>query len=247
MGRPANTADRAVRHAAARRCGPYSAPMRAHHLVLSILLAAPAACGADGKPAAPARGATVPARASDAPPAGTAHRYVGLRSADLLLELPAPLLGRGERVLGDSADLGIVSVGTEGGGELLFLDRRTEKGDFEVLAVLELPAGVSADRVAWDGCHAGARPDPHVVAVVAAGAGCEAPGGAVVQAWRVNEEARRFEPIDAGGITCLAPTCETGEEGGVVGGVEGGVEGGVPGGVEGGVSGGVVGGQLGGD
>ena len=222
--------------------------LRPRHLLLSTLLAVPAACGADSKPTAPPAAVAAPAATSASPPAATgAHRYVGLRSADLLLELPAPLLGRGERVLGDSVDLGVVSVGIEGGGELLFLDRRTEKGDFEVLAVLELPAGVTADRVAWDGCHSGARPDPHVVAVVSAGAGCEAPGGPAEQAWRVDQAARRFEAIDAGGITCLAPTCETGEageEGGVVGGVVGGeIEGAVQGGVEGGVEGGVVGGD----
>jgi hypothetical protein len=218
-----------------------------------------AACGADNKPEPPATpepageatpaipepppasGAPVPsppaAAGTPAPAAAGAQQYVGLRSPDLLLEVPEPLRPRGERVLDEDSKLGLVAVGLEGGNELIFLDRRTDEGDFVVEAVLEMPAGVTAEQVAWEHCEAGGKLDPRVVGVVPTGAACSGPGAAATLAWRVDRDAKRFDSIAPDDIRCRPPMCPDpigNDLQGVPGGVEGGVEGGVPGGIIGG-------------
>lgn len=190
-----------------------------------------------GEPAATPQ-AAAPTATDPAPAAAGAQQYVGLRSPDLLLEVPEPLRPRGERVLDDHSNLGLVAVGIEGGGELLFLDRRTDEGDFVVEAVLEMPAGVTAEQVAWEHCEVSGKLDPRVVGVVPAGADCDNAPAATL-AWRVDREAKRFDPIAPDDIRCRPPRCpdQAGNE------LQG-VEGGVPGGVEGGVPGGIIGGEA---
>ncbi len=196
------------------------------------------ACTSNKQPQTPAHGsdrgevappAVEKAKASDAgkspaakPPAARAQQYVGLRSPDLLLEAPDPLLPRGERVLDAVSPWGLVALAVEGGNQLLFLDRLTDKGDFIVEAVLELPEDVSAEQVAWENCEADQQLDTRVVATVPAGAGCEPPLAAAELAWRVDPEASRFAPIAAEGIRCRPPTCDEPVDNGIPMGVPGG-------------------------
>lgn len=167
------------------------------------------------------------AAAIDEPaPAPGAQRFVGLRSPDLLLEAPKPLLPRGERILDGTSRYGLVALGIEGGNELIFLDRRTEQGDFIVEAVLELPAGVTWKQVAWDDCQVDGKPDSQVVAIVAADAGCEPLHAPAISAWRADPEAGQFKIIAPETIRCPPPTCEqTNDTGVMVGGVVGSVVG----------------------
>jgi hypothetical protein len=160
---------------------------------------------------------------SDAPASiANAQQYVGLRSTDLLLDAPDPLLPRGERILDDTSSYGLVALRIDGGHELLFLDRRTDEGDFIVEAVLELSAGVTWEQVAWEGCEVDGALDPHVVAVVAADAGCEPSSAPASLAWRADPKAGQFKTIAPDNVRCLPPTCDRATDDNVLMGVAGG-------------------------
>jgi hypothetical protein len=197
--------------------------------IIALLLSSVAACAADKTAdtskdthAAPT---IAPIESAPPPPVVDPQQYVGRRSSDWLLEAPEPLRPRGERILADESDLGLVVLSIDGGGELIFLDRRTEEGDFIIEAVLELPVHVGSKQVAWEHCLFEGKADPRIVAVAADNRGCEpAP---VSAAWRVDLDAAVFESISPAEVRCLAPDCEHVElPGGVPGGVVGGVVGG---------------------
>lgn len=185
---------------------------------LACLLLSLAACAID-KPADVPRSTTTE---ETTPQARDAQKYIGFRSPDLLLEGPPSLRPRGERIIDGTDHHGLVVLGVEGGGELIFLDRRTDEGDFIVEAVLELP-DVTHEQVAWDYCELDGKPDSRIVAVVAAGTQCDPANALVSSAWRANPEAARFDAISPDGVRCPAPTCDrtAGVPGGVVGGVPG--------------------------
>lgn len=151
--------------------------------------------------------------------AGEAQKYIGFRSPDLLFKAPNSLRPRGERIIDDTENYGLVVLGDAGGGELIFLDRRTDEDDFVVEAVLELP-DATYDQVAWEHCELDGKPDTRIVALVAVGSTCDRANALVSAAWRVNPEAGRFDAISPDRVRCPAPICTyAGDTGGVLGGV----------------------------